>query len=170
VASDAHTAIAEARPWIGSLVTLSPFRIRRSLRIINCTQGGDRQPLYIDGEPSRQKKIDAVWSHIARAFREPVKRGDDVADYAATQIVAEVFRNQGYDGLAYRSAFGKDQFNIALFDLEAAEPLMASLHKIKTVALTHEEIANPYYIQRKPDGSTTRVRNVITEIRPVNSK
>jgi hypothetical protein len=168
MASDKHTAMAEVRPWIGSLVSLGLLQTRRPLRIVDCTKDAERHPIYIDGEPSAEKRVEAAWSHIARAFREPVTRDDDVASYAATQIIAEVFRNEGFDGLAYRSAFGADRFNIALFDLDAAELTMCSLHEIRDVELKHAETANPYYVQQDPEGETQLVRNVIVGFRPVD--
>lgn len=168
MASDKHTAMAEVRPWIGSLVSLALLQTRRTLRVVDCTEGAERHPIFIEGEPSAEKRAGAVWSHIARAFREPVTRDDDVASYAATQIIAEVFRNEGFDGLAYRSAFGTDQFNLALFDLDAAELTMCSLHEIRDVELKHAETTNPYYVQQGTGGETQLVRNVIVEIRPVD--
>lgn len=161
VASDRHTAMAESRPWIGSLVSVAVFRITRTLRVVDCTQGAGRNPLYMDDEPSPTKRAEAVWSHIARAFREPVTRNDDVADYAATQVIAEVFRREGFDGLAYRSAFGTDRFNIALFDLKAADLVMCALHEIRDVELKYQEIANPYYVRENGDGNIAPVQNVI---------
>ena len=71
---------------------------------------------------SPTKRTEAVWGHIARAFREPVTRDDDVADYATTQVIAEGFRAERFDGLVCRSSFGTDRFNVALFDLDAAKP------------------------------------------------
>jgi hypothetical protein len=168
MASDKHTALAEVRPWIGSLVSLGMLQTRRNLRVVDCTKGAERHPIYIDGEPSSEKRIEAVWSHIARAFREPVTRYDDVASYAATQIIAEVFRNEGFDGIVYRSAFGTDQFNIALFDLDAAELTMCSLHEITDVELKHTETANPYYVRLDAGGKPELVQNVIVGFRPVD--
>jgi hypothetical protein len=168
MASDKHTAMAEVRPWIGSLVSLGLLQTRRPLRIVDCTKGAERHPIYIEGEPSAEKRAEAVWSHIARAFREPVTGDDDVASYAATQIIAEVFRNEGFDGLAYRSAFGTDQFNIALFDLDAAELTMCSLHEIRDVELKHAETTNPYYVKQDAKGETHLVKNVIVGFQAID--
>lgn len=168
MASDKHTAMAEVRPWIGSLVSLGQLQTRRPLRIVDCTKGAERHPIYIDGEPSAEKRTEAVWSHIARAFREPVTRDDDVASYTATQIIAEVFRNEGFDGLAYRSAFGTDQFSIALFDLDAAELTMCSLHEIRDVELKHAETTNPYYVKQDAKGETQLVQNVIVGFQAID--
>lgn len=168
MASDKHTAMAEVRPWIGSLVSLGLLQTRKALRVVDCTKGAERHPIYIEGEPSAEKRAEAVWSHIARAFREPVTRDDDVASYAATQIIAEVFRNEGFDGLAYRSAFGTDQFNIALFDLDAAELTMCSLHEIRDVELKHAETTNPYYVKQDAKGETHLVQNVIVGFQAID--
>ena len=159
MASDEHTAMAEARPWIGSLVSVGVFRLTRALRAVDCTKGAERNPLFFDPataklvEPSAHEKSEAVWAHIARAFREPVTRDDDFADYAPTQVIAEVFRAEGFDGVAYRSAFGSDCFNVALFDVEAAKQCMCSLHEIRDVTFKYQETANPYYIKSNADGS-----------------
>lgn len=168
VAGDEHTAIAESRPWIGSLVSVAVFRTNRDLRVVDCTNDADKNPLYLDKEPSPAKREKAVWAHIARAFTEPVTRDDDIAEYAPTQIIAERFRSKGLDGIAYRSSFGTDKFNLALFSIDVAEPVMCSLHKLKDVKLDYDEIANPYYVQTGETGQTELVRNAITEIRPIS--
>jgi hypothetical protein len=115
------------------------------------------------------KRAEAVWAHIAHAFRKPVTRDDDVADYAATQVIAEMFRAEGFDGLVYLSAFGTDHFNIALFDLDAAELVMCSLHEISDVELKHRQTANPYYVQQNAAGRPKLVQNVIVGFGPVAS-
>lgn len=169
IASDRHTAMAECRPWIGSLVSVAVFQTIRALRVVDCTQGAGRTPFYMDDEPSPAKRAEAVWAHIARAFREPVTRNDDVADYAATQVIAEVFRREGLDGLAYRSAFGSDRFNIALFDLNAAKLVTCALHEIRDVELKHEEVANPYYVRDASDEAGELVQDVVRDTRPKDS-
>jgi RES domain-containing protein len=167
MASDEHTAMAEVRPWIGSLVSVAVFRSTRALRIVDCTKDAERLPLYLDGEPPAQQRAEAVWAHIAHAFKEPVTRNDDVAEYAATQIIAEMFRAMGLDGVAYRSAFGLDRYNVALFDVKAAELCMCSLHEIKDVELKYCEAGNPYYVRKNVDGGPTLVRNEIVRIRGI---
>ena len=108
--------------------------------------------LFDEPEPPPPKREEAVWNHIARAFREPVTRHDDVAEYAPTQIIADVFRSHGFDGVAYRSAFGTDRYNVALFDLNAAELLACSLHEITDVDFKYRETKNPYFVQRDENG------------------
>ncbi|MER9191226.1 RES family NAD+ phosphorylase [Mesorhizobium australicum] len=165
--SDRHTALAECRPWIGSLVTISVFRTVRDLKIVDCTRNAHKSFFYFDREPSPKKREEAVWSHIARAFREPVTRDDNRADYAPTQVVAESFRAAGFDGVAYRSAFGTDKFNLALFDLGAASLQMSELHEVKDIHFAHDQAANPYFVKERDEGKKQIVRNVMVEVRPL---
>jgi hypothetical protein len=61
----------------------------------------------------------AVWSDINDAFSKPVRRSDDSLDYIPTQILSELFKSNGLDGVAYKSSYGEAGCNMALFDLEA---------------------------------------------------
>lgn len=145
VATKKETAMSEVRPWIGSYVSVSQFRVLRDLRIVNCTLGHDRTPLFL-AEPGNTKREQAVWAHIDRAFSEPVDRSDDTAEYAPTQVLAELFQSLGYDGVAYKSAFGTNGFNIALYDVESAKPVNGFLFKVKGIDIDFQEAANPYYV------------------------
>ncbi|MGD9657776.1 MAG: RES family NAD+ phosphorylase [Methylocystis sp.] len=170
MASHAETAIAEVRPWIGSFVSVAILATLREQRVVDCTNIGSAPSLYFfeEPEPPPQEREQAVWNHIARAFREPVTRNDDRAEYAATQILAEVFRSHGFDGVAYRSAFGTDRYNVALFDLNAAELLSCSLHEITDVDFKYRETANPYFVQMDENGEKAILRNVIAGIYPAD--
>jgi hypothetical protein len=69
-----------------------------------------------------------IWSCIDIAFAEPTTRSDDTGDYAATQIIAELFKSAQFGGVAYKSNFGREGFNVALFDIEATDLLNCSLY------------------------------------------
>jgi hypothetical protein len=90
-----------------------------------------------------------VWWSLNQAFSEPVTRTDDAADYAPTQVLAEVFRTSGCDGIVYRSKLGKGK-NVAVFDL-SAELVNCELHHVKGVTFNFSEGCNPYFIQRKAE-------------------
>lgn len=168
LADDRHTAIAEVRPWIGSLVSLAIMRTLKDQRIVDVRDDSRRTPLYLEEEPAPDEREVSVWSHVARAFREPVLREDNRAGYAPTQIIAEAFRHHGFDGIAYGSAFGEGRTNIVLFDIGTAELEACELHEIKNVQLIHEEAENPYFVRKEENGSPSIVRNVITAIGPID--
>jgi len=169
MAGDEHTAIAEVRPWIGSKVSVGLFRTRRDLRLVDCTRDAEEHLIYLK-EPDADERTKVVWSDIARAFQEPVTRENDRADYAPTQIIAEIFRAEGFDGLAYRSGFGSDRFNVALFALDAADLEMCSIHEVRDVTLNYKMVDNPYYVQTDDSGKRILVRNVITAVYPIDEK
>lgn len=76
---------------------------------------------------------------------------DDTAEYVPTQILADLFRSKGYDGVAYKSVFGADGYNIALFDIVSAVQLNYFLYKTSKIDFEFSESANPYFITRSTD-------------------
>lgn len=138
-----EAAIAEVRPWVGSYVSAGQFRTERELTVIDCSRGHKKTPFYFE-EPEPQARIDAVWTHIDRAFAEPMTRSDDQADYVPTQILAELFKKAGADGVVYKSNFGENGFNIALFDAEAAELVNCGLFEVTGMRPTFSE-ADAFY-------------------------
>jgi len=152
LSTTANAAMSEVRPWIGSLVSVAQFETVRPLTIVDCAISHDQYfNLLLDWPVSPDKIDEIVWAEIDRAFAEPVTRTDDTAEYAATQTLAELFRNEGYDGVAYKSAFGEDGYSVALFDLDSARQLDGALFKTRSVEFTFEASGNPYFITGKPD-------------------
>jgi len=170
MADDRHTAIAEVRPWIGSLVSVAIMRVLEDQRMVDVRDDSGRMPIYLDEEPEADLRETAVWGHVGRAYREPVLREDDRAGYAPTQIIAEAFRARGYDGIVYGSAFGDDGTNIVLFNTSAAELESCELHEVRNVKLVHEEAESPYFVRRDCSGDPVLVRNVIEEIAPIDPR
>lgn len=162
-------ALSEVRPWIGSYVSVAQFEIGRDLRIIDCALYHDKTFLFFPGEPKPKNREKAVWAAIDRAFSMPVTRAEDTADYAATQTIAELFRQNGYDGVGYKSAFGASAVNLALFDLDCAHLLNCSLFEVKKLQFDFREAATPYFVtkylksgsvrQNKPPKSSAVAKN-----------
>lgn len=150
LATHEKTAIAESRPWIGALVSCAQLRTVRDLRIMNCTTDDRKRKLYLH-EPAAPERARCVWLDIDNAFAEPISRTDDVADYAPTQILAELFRQNGLDGLGYRSALGPGH-NLALFDLDSADVINCHLVSIDRVELMYRQATNPYFVSKHYPG------------------
>ena len=146
LATERETAMSEVRPWVGSLVSVARFQTVRPLRVVDCSLEWNSLAIHFE-EPSYRERVKAVWAHIDKAFAEPTSRSDDVADYAPTQILAEVFRDQDYDGVVYKSVFGDKGYNIALFDLSAAIMLTCGLFKAKKAAYEFVQQDDEYFIQ-----------------------
>ncbi len=129
LATDKKPAISEVRPWVGSYVTVAEFKTSRPLRIVDCSRceidplvwtGRDFDMLFKVRPPSPEETTEIVWRWIDLAFSQPVDRDDSTADYVPTQIIAELFKTNGFDGMKYKSVFNGGK-NLALFDLGSAE-------------------------------------------------
>jgi hypothetical protein len=144
-ATHAETAAAEIRPWIGAYVSVAQMRIVRDVTVVNCTSDDQRTMVYLS-EPSVAEREAAVWRDIDRAFAQPVDRDDLLAEYIPTQVIAEMFRGQGLDGVAYRSSLGAGH-NIALFDVDAADVINYTVHEVREIQLDVPEVTNRRYVR-----------------------
>jgi len=142
-----ETAMSEVRPWIGSLVSCAHFKTTRVLRIVDLSVYHGKGFVFYFEEPDASKREEAVWTQIDQAFSTPATSEDDTADYVLTQVIAELFKSEGYDGIAYKSAFGDDGYNIALFNLGDAQLTTCILHEVKSAQFTFEQIDNPYWVE-----------------------
>jgi hypothetical protein len=132
LSTDPNTAMAEVRPWIGSYVSVASFEVLRDLTVVDCSAESKRGWMFFEGEPAPDKREQRVWGDINRAFAEPVARADDLADYAATQVLAEAFRFGGFDGIVYGSKLGEGK-SVAIFDLDAAKPINCYLYQVNSI-------------------------------------
>jgi len=138
-ATTREVAMSEVRPWVGSVVSVGRFRTTRDLTIVDCSLLHSVDlPSPEATDPMDIEK--AVWAHIDHAFSRPVTRSDNTAEYAATQILAELFRAEGHDGIIYKSAFSAEGLNLALFDLEAARQVDSALFEVRSASFDFQEI------------------------------
>lgn len=156
VGTTIETAISETRPWIGADVSVALCRLVRPIRTLDLTQGHGKSSLagpvfsHLLGERelTSEEKEKAVWIDIDNAFSQPVTASDDRADYAPTQILAELFRGAGYDAIGYKSHFGDEGnrlgFNIAIFDPEAVEIVSCAPYVVRSIKVIAEENGNPW--------------------------
>jgi hypothetical protein len=140
LSDDAATALAEMRPWVGSHLTLAPFTLTRDVSVVDCTKSSPHG--FTDvlehnehgiGRMPKELNEGSVWSMINDAFSQPVAASDNSVDYAPTQVLADLFRDIGFDGIVYRSSIGLGQ-NLALFDLSSAECDEPYVHVVETVS------------------------------------
>ena len=151
------TAMSEVRPWLGSLVSCAHFRTNRPMKLVDFSVNhGSSNPYYFS-EPEAAKREEVVWTHIDKAFSEPTTPEDDSADYVPTQIITEMFKKEGYDGLAYKSAFGEKGFNIVLFNPDDAELKWCALFEAEALDFQFEEADNPYWIDEDGAAKTISV-------------
>ena len=149
------TALSEVRPGLGSLLSCAYFKTKRALRIVDFSVHQDSGISFFFSEPSAIEREQAVWTQIDHAFSEPTTSRDNSTDYVPTQVIAELFKSEGFDGIAYKSAFGDDGYNIALFDIADAELTYCNLCKVTAAEYSFKEEDNPYWVD--PDGKTKTI-------------
>ncbi len=145
LATDKETAMSEVRPWIGSNISVGQFKTVKELRLIDCSVHHAKGAFFYFEEPSKEEKELAVWAHIDRAFSEPVTPSDKSSDYVPTQIIAELFKSKGFDGVVYKSTLSNG-FNLVLFDIDSAKIVNCFLYEAKQIIFSFSEIANPYFV------------------------
>lgn len=150
-ASDLDTAIAEVRPWVGAEVSVGIFQIVRDLSLVDCTIGHDSHAFYYK-TPDVKKWDEIVWKDIDRAFARPISPNDTSKSYIPTQILAELFLEIGFDGVAYKSTLGTGH-NIAIFKLDSVELRQCGLFQIRSVKYDHSQMTNPYTVKRPVNDS-----------------
>lgn len=140
LSTEQNTAMAEVRPWIGSFISLARFILSSDQNIIDCSDFYNITPIpvLLNFNLTANQKENNVWNDINRAFSMPVTNSDDTADYAPTQIIAELFKEQGYDGVAYKSALGGG-LNLVLFDIDSAYVAEVMLYKVENISFKFAE-------------------------------
>ena len=157
------TAMSEVRPWLSSLVSCAHLSTTRDLKIVDFSVYHRSSLMLYLREPPAPEREAAVWRQIDRAFSEPTTTSDDTADYVPTQVIAELFKNEGYDGIAYKSAFGKKGYNIVLFDPADAKLTSCALFEAKSLKFSFEQSGNPYWVEK--DGTTKTVH--VADVKPI---
>lgn len=163
LATNKMTAALEVRPLIGSFISMGLFTLNRKVRIVDCSSKlvGMFNRLR-EGEWTAEEVEKQVWTDINMAFSEPTDRADGTVDYVPTQILAETLKRQGYDGIGYKSSFGEEGFNVALFDIADADLRKCELSRVRDVSLTLSMADNDYSVT-----DTGLIQPVITDIRPL---
>jgi hypothetical protein len=147
-----QTVISEVRPWVGAWVSVADFKVQRGLKALDLSQGHGQSSFSVVGfrhlgeKPlAREVKEKAVWIDIDNAFSQPVTLSDDAADYVPTQILAELFRDAGYDAIVYKSQFEEKGFNVVLFDPGDADILNCAPYEVKSLEVSFKQSGDRWF-------------------------
>jgi hypothetical protein len=149
LASTKEAAMAEVRPWVGSYISLAQFKLMREVKIVDCTQDKRQFPHWLLSRKqlSAGEREQIVWGDIGYALSRPVTPDEPATEYVPTQVLAEAFRANGYDGIVYKSLLGEG-FNIALFDCAVAELINCGLYETNAVTFRFDQCSNPYFVRK----------------------
>jgi hypothetical protein len=159
------TAIAEIRPWLNEKVSVAVFKILRNLRIIDLSNIELETRIYLK-EPTDPNVIEnEVWASVNRAFSRPISQEDQDIDYIPTQIISELFKRNGFDGIKYKSLLSPGN-NYAIYNLKDAIPINGVVCEIKSLNYLFEQYSNP--VSYSIDGIDERTYNHITDFKSID--
>jgi hypothetical protein len=142
LADKQETAMSEVRPWPGATISVGEFKTNKKLRLVDCSVSHEDGFILPQGFSEEEWKL-RVWSEIDKAFSEPVIPSDRTSDYVPTQILAELFKSEGFDGIVYKSSLSATGYNMVLFNLEVADLINCFLFKVKSMEFKFAQILGP---------------------------
>ncbi len=142
VATDKETAMSEVRPSLGAILSIGKFKPTKELKVIDFSEHQGKMKFFLK-EPDEEKRIEAVWTDMDNAFSIPTSNTNFNSEYIPTQIIAELIKSLGYDGIQYKSSLG-NEYNIALFDLNMATISECDIYKVNKVSFGFESVENQY--------------------------
>lgn len=140
LSSDADTSMAELRPQVGQVISCGQFKTNRTLKLVDCYSWKNKytRPQFIFGTPkTKEEWLDGIWFQVNEAFSQPVVNEPNNAAYVPTQILSELFRHSGFDGLVCKSHLGAGK-NYILFQPAYADMQNCELMTTKSVNFIFE--------------------------------
>lgn len=144
LASDRDTAISEVRPHTGGKVCTVEFAVPTDLRLVDLrhprkTVSPFEWADHLTNEANHERiRLDiALLKRLGDELTRPVLPQATAYQYAPSQYLCEFIKNQGFDGVIYRSSIG-DGINLALFQPEKATPGRVEQHNVTRVRIEYE--------------------------------
>lgn len=121
--NNAHTAVAEVRPFIRDSVSVATLKPKRDLRLVDF--------YYQYDENGAIMITDALWHNIRREF-SAINKGN-IDEYLVTQFISALAQYAGYDGLRFRSSLVYEGTNYVIFDGDICPPVSSKMYIIPRV-------------------------------------
>ncbi|QZY56673.1 RES family NAD+ phosphorylase [Crassaminicella profunda] len=151
LATNKDIAINEIRPWPGKFVSCGTFLCCQDLKLVDFTKD-ENKSLTIDLENMKllsKNSIENLWGDLNTAFSKPVIPADDTAEYVITQVIAELVKNEGLDGILYKSGYSNKHLlgkNVVLFNRKGIKLKTLDVYKIETVKFKYTQQNNTIYV------------------------
>lgn len=104
ISNDVETVVSEVRPHLDANVVISTCEALEDLRILDLTK--------MDNDNSKTHNFRKMISYL---FSAPYAPDDTELEYISTQYITEFIKNEGFDGVKYRSAMNNNGGNICIF-------------------------------------------------------
>ncbi len=144
LASDVETACAEVRPHPSHVLSIGAYRSLRPLKVANL----DTDIAAFAANDHELSLYDFVYSADVAVSLTVLP--EEAARYSITQLIAEVLRQRGFDGVAFKSSVGEGQ-NLCVFKPDAFEFVVGTSSIQSVRALTYDLEALPSAEVEQPD-------------------
>lgn len=123
-------AVAEVRPAAGAIVSIGTFAPTRVLRVLDTTD----LPLVVSPfmeDVQWLLQLRRLLREFGRTLAMPIEVAQDMtAPYRGSQLLAEMLREHGFDGVRYPSGWG-NAHNVVLFELDAVKLVDSGVHTVR---------------------------------------
>lgn len=148
LASDKATACAEVQPVCDDLISVAPFRLKQSLKLVDLRNFPDDFQEFTDKD-SLDKLIDFVFcQELISFFSMPVKSGDEEM-YRFSQYVSDCFLQNDLQGILYNSSHNNNSnsFNLVIFDSSKATCISeyGEAFKCLSTSSTFQSVSKNYF-------------------------
>jgi hypothetical protein len=146
LATTRETALSEIRPWIGATISVARLQVARDLQVIDCSRHYEANSVLSLIGDTTKSSLEGIWMAIDNAFATPVNREEESKEYIPTQVIAELFRSAGYDGIVYKSLLSTAGFNVVIFDLNDANVINCALFEAESIEFKFRDGGFEYFV------------------------
>ncbi len=129
LASDKETAIHEIQGQINKYVTIGKFKTSMNLSIFDLINPRIEDPFALGDDLPFVLEHLLFFKMLGHQLSKPISPKDKDLLYVPSQYLCEFIKNQGYDGIAYKSSAGEG-YNIALFQSPKIKCTRSYLYEI----------------------------------------
>lgn len=135
LSNNPYTAICEIKPHPGQIVTVGEFIPTKDLLFANFKEVHLKDFWLNDDDLA----VYSFLRHMNDDLATPIAPSESYKNYYVTQFMADVIRNLGFDGIAFKSSISNGA-NFVAFDPNSMQyvPKSSRCHTIKSLSYTHD--------------------------------
>ena len=135
LSSDIKTAIQEARPVVGQLLTVAAIKVPIKKLFYFEIQDKEYKRLINDKDTDLLQLIEIINKDLSK----PIVYNKEL-EYLPYEFLAEYIKKRGFEGFAYNSSVTNEGINYVIFDFENCKVISKKLYNIKKLTIDYEEI------------------------------